>query len=262
MSVTYFISRSVGMLLVVGLSFGCGSEQSDPDDATEPASSQGPRASAPPHTEGEAGSDTPSIPETEAEPAAETEPVPEPVAEPVSETDPETEPVPEAEPEAPVDDPYASDPEARITLNGGEIETCLTDFLAGGGVAAYAGFAGSSHGAYMIWKDAWEGSTMNLRVETWDAFGGVTEPGTYTLTANDTNYADCAVCILSEHEDGSIYWPQPGDTVEFTELITGDDGVGEIIEGTFRGTLSNGECSAAVEISFRGVARDMGYGPL
>ena len=138
----------------------------------------------------------------------------------------------------------------------------MADYLVGGGSGAYAGFAGSSDGAYFAWKDAWEGSSINLRIETWDAFGGITAPGTYTIKATDTNYVDCGVCVFSETADDGEFWPKPGDKLEFTSLTTGPSGVGETIAGTFTGTLSNGDCSGDVKISFSATARDMGFGPL
>ncbi len=159
-------------------------------------------------------------------------------------------------------DDFGPDAAATIEIVSGDISNCLADYLVGGGTGAYSGFAGSSDGAYFIWKDAWEGSTTNLRIETWDAFGGVTGPGTYTIKAADTNYADCGVCIFSETAEDGEFWPQAGDTVEFTSLTTGPDGIGKAFAGTFVGTLSNGECSGMVEITFSATARDIGYGPL
>jgi len=160
------------------------------------------------------------------------------------------------------DDPYGPDPEARFELLAGDIEQCLPGFLNAGLGAGYAGFAGSSDGAYAIWTDSWSDPTVNLRVETWDAFDGATEPGTYTFTPSDTNYTNCAVCVFSEGADGSIYWPTPGDTIEFTALTTGPDGVGSRLEATFTGTLSDGECSGSATVHFDTEARDMGYGPI
>jgi hypothetical protein len=157
---------------------------------------------------------------------------------------------------------FEPDPDATVEILSGDLSSCLPGFLEDGGAGAYSGFAGSSDGAYFIWKDAWEGSSLNLRVETWDAFGGATGPGTYTIKAGDTNYADCGVCLFSETAEDGEFWPQAGDTIEFTSLTTGDAGKGEAFSGTFVGTLSNGECSGMVEIKFNAVARDIGYGPL
>ena len=126
-------------------------------------------------------------------------------------------------------DPRASDPAASITLESGTIDDCLPGFLEGGAMAAYSGFAGSSWGAYFIWKNVWEEEAIaNLRIETWDSFGGITSPGTYTIREADTNYADCGVCIFSETAEAGEFWPTVGSTVTFDALKTGEDGIGQI----------------------------------
>jgi hypothetical protein len=158
--------------------------------------------------------------------------------------------------------PSDPDPNAQVSLVSGDIEECLPGFLGGGEMGAYSGFAGSSNGAYFIWKDQWQDSFANLRVETWDAFGGMTSPGTHTITEKETNYVDCGLCVFIEVGTGDEYWPMLGSTVEFTSLATGRAGMGQVLSGTFRGRFTNGECEASAEISFSGVARDMEHGPL
>ena len=160
------------------------------------------------------------------------------------------------------DDPFAADPMALVTLDSGDVSRCIPGLLTDGGAGAYAGFAGSSDGAYFVWRDNWDDAFLTLRMETWDAFGGITEPGTYTLTESDTNYADCAVCIFAEYAGVGELWPQAGDTITYTALATGAGGVDQQMVGTFEGTLSDGLCSAAVKISFNATARDINYGPL
>jgi hypothetical protein len=161
------------------------------------------------------------------------------------------------------DDPdaFGPDPDAVFELHSGDFDECVPGFLSGGKAAGYAGFAGSSDGAYALWTDDWDEPTTNLRVETWDRFGGPTGPGTYTFTPSDTNYANCAVCVFSEGADGAIYWPTPGDTIEFTGLATGAGGIGTTLDATFTGTLTNGECSGEASFTLRAVARDMDFGP-
>lgn len=158
-------------------------------------------------------------------------------------------------------EPSGADPAATISITGGDFD-CLEGFLASGSAGAYAGFAGSSDGAYFIWRDRWDESAMSLRIETWDAFGGMTGPGSYTTTEGDTNYADCAVCIFAETEWDGEFWLAAGSTVHFTELTTGPGGVGSRMSGTIQGTLSNDLCSGAVEIAFSGITRNMSGGPL
>ncbi len=160
------------------------------------------------------------------------------------------------------DDPYGPDPSVQIDLMSGTITDCLPGFLSGGARGAYSGFAGSSFGAYVVWKDAWSGSTLNLRLESWDNWGGPTGPGVYTVTQADTNYADCGLCLFSENDEGTQFWPSPGDTVDFTSWDTGTDGIGTTLSGTYSGTLSDDFCSGTAVISFSGLARNMDYGPL
>ncbi|MFP6687117.1 MAG: hypothetical protein VB934_20510 [Polyangiaceae bacterium] len=158
-------------------------------------------------------------------------------------------------------DPFGPDPKAVITLDSGEVSGCIPDLLKGGSAAAYSGYAGASDGAYFVWRQKWAESDLDFRIETWDAFGGITEPGTYALTKDDTNYVDCAVCVFASSPFLGEFWPTPGDTVTFTSLSTGDGGVGQTLAGTYEGSLSNGECTVKVTISFDATAREMSYGP-
>jgi hypothetical protein len=160
------------------------------------------------------------------------------------------------------DDPYGPDPDAVLALDGGDIEGCLPELLSGGVAGAYAGFAGTSDGAYLIWKNAWSGSSLNLRIETWDAFGGITAPGTYEVTAADESYDTCGVCVFSETAEDGEFWLMRGSTITFTSLATGEGGVGKPLAGTLSGTMSNGFCTGTVEVSFHAVAKDVSYGPL
>jgi hypothetical protein len=161
-----------------------------------------------------------------------------------------------------MDDPFAADPMATISLDSGDVSSCLPGLLSGGSAAAYAGYAGASDGAYFVWRQKWADSNLDLRIETWDAFGGISKPGTYVLTDDDTNYVDCAVCVFASSPELGEFWPTPGDTITYTKLTTGDDGVGTPLTGTYEGSLSNGECTVKVTISFSATARDMNYGPL
>ena len=169
-----------------------------------------------------------------------------------------TEPEPEPEPQ----DPSDPDSNATITLVGGTITDCAPEFLINGDKAAYAGYAGSSNGAYFIWKNKWTSADANLRIETWDLFGGMTSPGTRTIEAADTNYSDCGVCIFAEVADAGEFWITEGSTVTFTSLKTGSAGVGERMAGTISGSMTNGQCTGTVEIEFGGDARPIANGPL
>jgi len=164
-------------------------------------------------------------------------------------------------PDASSDDPFAADPSAEISLVDGTIADCLPSFLSGGGVAIYSGFAGSSDGVYLVWKDSWNDASVNFRVETWDAFGGISSPGTYTIKQSDTNYLDCAVCIFAETGAGNV-WLTPGSSITFTSLKTGDKGIGERVEGKINGFVESEFCSGSISVSFSGIARSMEYGPL
>lgn len=160
------------------------------------------------------------------------------------------------------EDMTAADPNAAITLTGGNIRDCLPGLLESGEKSAYSGFAGSSYGAYFIWKDTWGESTLNFRIETWDSFGGVTGPGTYTIQERDTNYSDCGVCVFSESAEDGEFWLTEGSTINFTSLTTGSGGLGKALAGTIEGTFTNGLCVGTIEAEFGGISRNMDHGPL
>ena len=168
----------------------------------------------------------------------------------------------ETNPEPEEEDPSDPDSNATMTLTGGTITDCIPDFLTNGAKSAYAGYAGSSNGAYFIWKDKWTAASGNLRIETWDLFGGMTSPGTRTIEEADTNYTDCGVCIFAEIDDLGEFWITEGSTVTFSSLKTGSSGVGERMAGTISGSMTNGQCTGTVEIEFGGDARPIENGPL
>jgi hypothetical protein len=167
-----------------------------------------------------------------------------------SETDSETLP-----------DPYEPDPDAVVTLEGGDIHDCLPGLLEGGGAGVYAGWFDIEQAAYVVWMDDWSDPSMILRIKTAATNGGLTEPGSYTIAVTDVFEDICAVCIMVETADAEL-WAQAGGEVTYTSLAVDMAGIGQPVEGTFSGTLSGGDCTGTVDISFSGVARDATFGPL
>lgn len=95
---------------------------------------------------------------------------------------------------------------------------------------------------------AMEGSTW-LSIENYPKFGGATGAETRTLGSVEVNYATCGVCVIlktgcSPHGDhahcSTNYMPEPGSSVTFDELGSGEG-------GTWSGTISP---IRFVEVSF------------
>ena len=159
-------------------------------------------------------------------------------------------------------DPYDPDPAAAAELTGGDFTDCVAGFLdEGGDAGAYAGYFETGSGAYFVWMDDWDGPSIRLRVESWPAWGGLSGPGSYTVTPFDQDYDTCAICVFVETAAGD-YWLEPDGEVVFSELTVGMDGIGEPLAGTVSGTLSDGDCAGLVEFEFSGTARDLTFGPL
>jgi hypothetical protein len=90
----------------------------------------------------------------------------------------------------------------------------------------------------MQWVDDADAPAYGLYVESWESFGGPTGPGTYPITAAETNYTDCGMCVrLFEITDGTAskeYMPVEGSGfVTIDSLTIGAAGVGTVFAGSF-----------------------------
>jgi hypothetical protein len=89
-----------------------------------------------------------------------------------------------------------------------------------------------------VWMDDAAAPAYALSVESWEGYGGPTTPGTYEITATETNYASCGLCVrLSEVTDGTTtkaYMPVEGSGyVTLDSLTIGVDGIGTVFAGSY-----------------------------
>ncbi len=150
-----------------------------------------------------------------------------------------------------------------VTLGEGGSST----FLAG----VNGGFDIASH----TWQNDADAPTYVVSVESWGGtYAGPSEPGTYEITATETNYVDCGLCIIAYEvgADGSataMYMPKAGSgSVTIDSIALGAAGVGTVFAGsmdlelqavtdTQTGAVDATGCAGPINYSWSGTAAEI-----
>ena len=131
----------------------------------------------------------------------------------------------------------------------------------------------------MSWVDDQKAPSYAVYVESWQSYGGPTGPGTYEITATETNYTDCGLCVrLLEVENGTAtheYMPVAGSGyIQIDSLTIGTAGFGTVFSGSYdldlqevalsdQSTPVEGGCAGGSKFAwsgklYDGVAADVG----
>jgi hypothetical protein len=78
---------------------------------------------------------------------------------------------------------------------------------------------GTTHGGGQVWRYGGRSESFTIALENYSEFGGPAMPGSYTLKADDSDYAGCAVCLVIRR-GAERYMPivSTGKTATLTSL--------------------------------------------